>query len=70
MAESSQSPTKRPVVKFSEQDAEEFVKNSYSEAIPEFKEQLSEIAAQGGYTIEQIQQRFSNSLWDNIIFQN
>ncbi len=49
-------------------DAETYVRNSYPEAIPKFKEQLTKIAAAGGYTLDDIRERFSNSLWDNIFF--
>ncbi|HSX03888.1 MAG TPA: hypothetical protein VLG76_04075, partial [Rhabdochlamydiaceae bacterium] len=56
-------------LQFNGVDAEAFVKQSYQKVIPQFKEQLSEIAAAGGYTLNDIQNRFSNSLWDTIFFQ-
>lgn len=49
-------------------DAKTFVRQSYQRAIPKFKQQLSDIALAGGYSLDDIQKRFSNSLWDEIIF--
>lgn len=55
-------------LKFNEIDASTFVKKSYQDAIPLFKKQLSGIAEEGGYTLDEMQNRFSNALWDEIIF--
>jgi len=55
-------------LQFNGVDGETFVRNSYSEAIPKFRQQLGDIAAAGGYTLDDMQTRFSNSLWDNIFF--
>lgn len=55
-------------LKFNGVDAEDFVKGTYREAIPEFRSQLSGIADAGGYTLEDMQRMFSNGLWDRIIF--
>ncbi len=49
-------------------DANDFVRNTYQEAIPKFKHQLAGIAAAGGYTLDDMRKRFSNSLWDDIFF--
>ena len=51
-------------------DAESFVRHSYREAIPTFRQQLMGIATAGGYTLDDMQKRFSNALWDNIFFQS
>lgn len=50
-------------------DGLSFVKQTYREAIPEFRQQLSHIATVGGYTLEDMQKRFSNHLFDTLIFQ-
>lgn len=50
-------------------DSESFVKKTYQESIPEFKQMLKAIAEEGGYTLDDMQKRFSNSLWDQIFFQ-
>ena len=55
-------------LKFNGLDAETFVRHTYQEAIPKFKQQLTGIAAAGGYTLDDMQKRFSNSLWDAIFF--
>lgn len=49
-------------------DAESFVRNTHSKSILEFRQQLEAIAIAGGYTLDEMQNRFSNTLWDNIIF--
>lgn len=41
---------------------------SYKNAIDQFKRALSEIGGQQGWTLEQIQKRFSNELWDQIVY--
>ena len=56
-------------LQFNGVDGLKFVKQTHSEAIPEFRQQLSKIASQGGYTLEDMQQRFSNILFDDLIFQ-
>lgn len=56
-------------LQFNGMDALSFVKQTYREAIPEFRQQLSQIASDGGYTLEDMQKRFSNSLFDNLFFQ-
>lgn len=55
---------------FDGKDGKTFVKDSYREEIPKFKQQLSDIALIGGYTLDDMQKRFSNALWDEIIFQS
>lgn len=46
-----------------------FVKQTHSEATLEFKAQLSQIAHEGGYTLEEMQKRFSNRLLDELFFE-
>lgn len=55
-------------LQFNGMDANAFVKDTYREAIPQFKDQLAGIADAGGYTLDDMRQRFSNSLWDDIFF--
>lgn len=55
-------------LQFDGKDSDNFVRETYRDAIPEFKQQLSEIAAAGGYSLDDMQQMFSNTLWDKIIF--
>lgn len=57
-------------LQFNDIDSESFVRNTHSKSIPEFKQQLEAIATAGGYTLDDMRNRFSNTLWDNIIFQN
>ena len=40
---------------------------SFEEAIGDFKQTLRQTGEQQGWTLEQIQGRFSNELWDNIV---
>ncbi len=55
-------------LQFNDMDAATFVKKTHKDAIPKFKKQLGNIANAGGYTLNDMQKRFSNSLWDEIIF--
>lgn len=41
---------------------------SYKDAIPLFRELLGRIGALQGWTLEEARSRFSNELWDEIIF--
>lgn len=41
---------------------------AYKDAIPAFKQELAEIGKAQGWTIEELQKRFSNKLWDEIIY--
>ncbi|KAJ9668811.1 hypothetical protein H2201_001057 [Coniosporium apollinis] len=41
---------------------------AYPEQIVEFKEALGEIGRQQGWSLEQLQNRFSNELWDKIVY--
>lgn len=41
---------------------------AYKDQIPLFKTQLEEIGTKQGWTLQDIQKRFSNQLWDDIIF--
>ncbi len=55
-------------LQFIDTDAESFVRDSYPDAIPEFKQKLASIAEAGGYTLDEMRNRFSNTLWDSIFF--
>ena len=41
---------------------------AYRDAVPEFKSELASIGKAQGWTLEDIQKRFSNELWDDIIY--
>lgn len=41
---------------------------AYKDQIPLFKAQLEEIGQKQGWTLKDIQKRFSNELWDDIIY--
>jgi hypothetical protein len=41
---------------------------AYKDAIPEFKSVLTEIGKAQGWELKDIQERFSNELWDYIIY--
>lgn len=50
-------------------DAREYLRTkSYKEAIDKFKWTLSEIGKEQSWTLEQIRNRFSNELWDQIVY--
>ncbi|XXG94366.1 hypothetical protein Hte_000620 [Hypoxylon texense] len=46
----------------------EYMKESYRDAIPEFRETMGHIAKKQGWSLEEARQRFSNELFDNIFF--
>lgn len=41
---------------------------AYKDAIPAFKAELAEIGNAQGWTLEELQKRFSNKLWDEIVY--
>ncbi len=41
---------------------------AYKDAIPALKAELAEIGKAQGWTLEELQKRFSNKLWDEIIY--
>jgi len=41
---------------------------AYKDAIPEFKSVLKDIGQSQGWGLEDIQKRFSNELWDYMIY--
>ena len=45
-----------------------FKEVAYKDAILEFKAQLAEIGKVQGWSLDELQQRFSNKLWDEIIY--
>lgn len=50
-------------------DARQYLKTvSYREAIPTFKEVMATIGKEHGWTLEDVKARFSNHLWDEMIF--
>jgi hypothetical protein len=46
----------------------DFVKKTYENVVGIFKQDLNEIAKTGGYGIDDMKARFSNQLWDDVIF--
>ena len=49
--------------------AREYLKTvAYKDAIPEFKAALADIGAAQGWTLADLKARFSNELWDDMIF--
>ena len=50
-------------------DPKEYLKNhAYKDEIPKFREILGEIGNKQGWTVQDLQKRFSNKLWDEVIF--
>ena len=50
-------------------DAREYLRTvSYREAIPKFKRTLAALGKEHGWTLKDIQARFSNELWDEIVY--
>ena len=48
---------------------EKYLKNTaYKAQIPLFKAQLEDIGHKQGWSLADLQKRFSNKLWDEIIF--
>lgn len=41
---------------------------AYKDAIPAFKAELAEIGKAQGWTLGELQKRFSNKLWDEIVY--
>jgi hypothetical protein len=41
---------------------------AYKEAIPEFKTVLADIGKGQGWSLADIQARFSNELWDEVVY--
>ncbi|KAI6093505.1 hypothetical protein F4821DRAFT_953 [Hypoxylon rubiginosum] len=46
----------------------EYMKESYRDAIPEFRETMGQIARKQGWSLEEARKRFSNELFDEIFF--
>jgi hypothetical protein len=42
--------------------------DAYKEAIPQFKATLADIGKTQGWGLDDLQARFSNELWDDMIF--
>ena len=41
---------------------------AYKDQIPAFKAQLADIGKAQGWTLEELQKRFSNGLWDDVVY--
>ncbi|KAL9019078.1 MAG: hypothetical protein Q9185_003620 [Variospora sp. 1 TL-2023] len=41
---------------------------AYKDEIVRFKEQLAEIGSSQGWTLDELRNRFSNKLWDEIVY--
>lgn len=55
---------------FKGQEARTYLKQvAYKDQIPEFREALGAIGQQHGWTLAQLKSRFSNELWDKIVFE-
>ena len=49
--------------------AREYLKTvAYKDAIPEFKATLADIGGSQGWGLDDLKARFSNELWDYVIF--
>ncbi|KAJ4303386.1 hypothetical protein N0V90_002279 [Kalmusia sp. IMI 367209] len=56
--------------KFNGQEARQYLKEvAYKDQIPEFRNMLKQIGEQHGWTLEQLQRRFSNELWDKLVYE-
>jgi hypothetical protein len=56
--------------KFNGQDARKYLKEvAYKHQIPEFRNTLGQIGLQHGWTLEQLKQRFSNEMWDQMVYE-
>lgn len=59
----------RQTLKVDGEPMQKYLKNTvYKDQIRLFKSQLEEIGKKQGWTLEDIQKRFSNELWDDIIY--
>ena len=48
---------------------QQFLKTSaYKDQIPAFKGRLADIGKAQGWTLEELQKRFSNGLWDDVVY--
>ena len=48
---------------------QQFLKSeAYKDQIPAFKAQLADIGKAQGWTLEELQKRFSNGLWDDVVY--
>lgn len=56
--------------KFKGMEARKYLKDvAYKDQIPEFRDMLGEIGKQHGWTLEELQRRFSNELWDKLVYE-
>ncbi|KAF2011948.1 hypothetical protein BU24DRAFT_443328 [Aaosphaeria arxii CBS 175.79] len=57
-------------INFKGMDARKYLKDvAYRDQIPEFRDALVKIGETQGWTIDQLQKRFSNELWDKLVFE-
>jgi hypothetical protein len=55
---------------FKGQEARKYLKEvAYKDQIPEFRDAIEAIGKQQGWTLKQLKNRFSNELWDNLVFE-
>lgn len=51
-------------------DARKYLKTvAYKDQIPKFRSALAEIEKEQGWTLEELKNRFSNELWDELVFE-
>jgi len=59
----------RDLVKFRGLPARQFLKTvAYKDQIPQFKTVLADIGKSQGWSLDDLKARFSNELWDEIVF--
>jgi hypothetical protein len=55
---------------FKDRPARQYLKEvAYKDQIPEFKNTLEAIGKQQGWTLDQLKNRYSNELWDELVFE-
>ena len=59
----------RDMIKFRGLPARQFLKtDAYKDQIPQFKAVLADIGKTQGWVLDDLKARFSNMLWDEIVF--
>lgn len=62
-------PDYRETLKVEGAPIQKYLKNTaYKDQIPRFKAELEDIGHRQGWTLTDLQKRFSNKLWDDIVF--
>ncbi|KAF2001355.1 FAD-binding domain-containing protein [Amniculicola lignicola CBS 123094] len=55
---------------FKGQEARKYLKEvAYKDEIPEFRDTLASIGSQHGWTLKELKSRYSNELWDKMVFE-